>query len=135
MTAHTVCGFPTWLFAYGIAKQVDDITQLADFSLLRFELIFATIMLVLLAVRFLYMRKTQSSSLPDETHPMQKLAARLVHLGMYVSLTTIAISGIFVGVIYWIEYAGLDWGRVGSNFAYAAFGSLILALIHKFSQP
>ena len=72
------------LFSYGIAKQVDDITQLADFSLLRFELIFATIMLVLLAVRFLYMRKTQSSSLPDETHPMQKLAARLVHLGMYV---------------------------------------------------
>ena len=40
-----------------------------------------------------------------------------------------------IGVIYWIEYAGLDWGRVGSNFAYAAFGSLILALIHKFSQP
>lgn len=89
------------LFAYGIAKQVDDITQLADFSLLRFELIFATIMLVLLAVRFLYMRKTQSSSLPDETHPMQKLAARLVHLGMYVSLATIAISGLFIGVIYW----------------------------------
>ena len=91
----------TVLFAYGIAKQVDDITQLADFSLLRFELIFATIMLVLLAVRFLYMRKIQSSSLPDETHPMQKLAARLVHLGMYVSLATIAISGIFIGVIYW----------------------------------
>ena len=39
-----------------------------------------------------------------------------------------------IGVIYWIEYAGLDWGRVGLNFAYAAFGSLILALIHKFSQ-
>ena len=91
------------MFAYGIAKQVDDKTQLADFSLLQFELIFATIMLVLLAVRFLYMRKTHSSSLPDETHPMQKLAARLVHLGMYVSLATIAISGIFVGVIYWID--------------------------------
>ena len=69
------------LFAYGIAKQVDDITQLADFSLLRFELIFATIMIVLLAVRFRYMSTTQTSSLPDATHPMQKLAARLVHLG------------------------------------------------------
>ena len=89
------------LFAYGIAKQVDDITQLADFSLLRFELIFATMMIVLLAVRFRYMSKTQSSSLPDETHPMQKLAARLVHLGMYASLAAIAISGIFVGIAYW----------------------------------
>ena len=46
--------------------------------------------------------ETHSSALPDETHPMQKLAARLVHLGMYVSLATIAISGIFVSVIYWI---------------------------------
>ena len=90
------------LFAYGIAKQVDDITQLADFSLLRLELIFATIMTVLLAVRFRYMSKTQSSSLPDESHPMQKLAARLVHLGMYASLAAIAISGIFIGIAYWI---------------------------------
>lgn len=47
----------------------------------------------------------------------------------------IAFLPVGVGVIYWIEYAGLDWVRVGSNFAYAAFGSLILALIHKFSQP
>ena len=31
------------LFAYGISKQVDDISQLEDFALLRFELIFATI--------------------------------------------------------------------------------------------
>ena len=89
------------LFAYGIAKQLDDITQLADLSLLRFELIFATIMMVLLTMRFLYMTKTQSSSLPDETPPIQKLVARVVHLGMYVSLATIAISGIIIGIIYW----------------------------------
>ena len=94
------------LFAYGIAKQVDDISQLADFSLLRFELIFAAIMIMLLAVRFRYMSKTQSSSLPDETHPMQKLAAQLVHLGMYASLAAIAISGICVGIAYWIGIKG-----------------------------
>ena len=90
------------LLVYGIAKQVDDISQLEDFALLRFELIFATIMIVLLAVRFLYMRKTQSSSLPDEAHPMQKLAARLAHLGIYASLAAIAITGILISVFYWI---------------------------------
>ena len=91
------------LFAYGIAKQVDDISQLEDFALLRFELVFATLLILLLAVRFLYMTKTQSSSLPSETSSFQKLAAKLVHLGMYVSLTTIALSGILIGGIYWME--------------------------------
>ena len=90
------------LFAYGIAKQVDNISQLEDFVLLRFELIFATILIVLLAVRFVYMTKTQKSSLPEETSAFQKLAAKLVHLGMYASLTTIALSGILIGCIYWM---------------------------------
>jgi cytochrome b561 len=90
------------LFAYGIAKQVDDISQLEDFALLRFELIFATILILLLAVRFLYMTKTQTSSLPEETSAFQKLAAKLVHLGMYASLATIALSGILIGGIYWM---------------------------------
>ena len=90
------------LFAYGITKQVDDISQLEDFALLRFELIFATIMILLLAIRFLYMAKTQTSSLPKETSVFQRLAAKLVHLGMYVLLATIAVSGILIGGIYWI---------------------------------
>lgn len=90
------------LYTYGIAKQVGDITQLADFSLLRFELTFATIMIVLLAIRFFYMTKTQTSSLPSQTSTFQKLAAKLVHLGMYASLATIALSGILIGGIYWM---------------------------------
>jgi hypothetical protein len=46
----------------------------------------------------------------------------------------IAFMPVGVGIMFWVEYAGLDWGRVGSNLAYAAFGSLFLALIHKFSR-
>ena len=90
------------LFAYGIAKQVDDISQLEDFALLRFELIFATIFLTMLALRFLYMSRAQSSSLPTETSTLQKLAAKLAHLGMYASLAAIAITGILISVFYWI---------------------------------
>ena len=90
------------LFVYGIAKQVDDISQLEDFAILRFELIFATLLILLLAIRFVYMTKTQTSSLPVETSALQKLAAKLVHLGMYASLATIAVSGILIGGIYWM---------------------------------
>ena len=46
----------------------------------------------------------------------------------------IAFMPVGVVIMFWVEYAGLDWGRVGSNLAYAAFGSLFLALIHKFSR-
>ena len=94
------------LFAYGVAKQVDDISQLEDFSLLRFELIFATLLVLLLAFRFLYMTKTQKSSLPEETSALQKLAAKVVHLGMYASLAAIAISGILIGGSYWMGMNG-----------------------------
>ena len=90
------------LFAYGIAKQIDNISQLEDFALLRFELIFAIILILLLAVRFVYMTKTQTSALPEETSAFQKLASKLVHLGMYALLATIALSGILIGGIYWI---------------------------------
>ena len=47
----------------------------------------------------------------------------------------IGFMPIGLACIAWIELGGLDWSRVLSNLAYAAFGSLILALIHKFSQP
>ena len=36
------------IFAYGIYKQVDNISQLADGTLLRFEVIFAALFLILL---------------------------------------------------------------------------------------
>ena len=90
------------LFLYGVLKQVDDISQLADVTLLKFELLFAIALVLLLAVRFIYMTKTQTSSLPKETSALQKLLAKLVHLGMYLALSSIALSGILIGVLYWI---------------------------------
>jgi len=90
------------LFLYGILKQVGDISELADIALLRFELLFAIVLIVLLAARFTYMTKTQTSSLPKETSALQKLLAKLVHQAMYLALASIALSGILIGVLYWI---------------------------------
>ena len=52
-------GFVT-IFIYGIFKQVDDINQLSDISLLKFEIIFAALMLILLIMRYLYMSNTSN---------------------------------------------------------------------------
>ena len=52
------------LFVYGVLKKVDDIGQLRDTALLRFEILFASALLIMLGARFLYMRRTQQTSLP-----------------------------------------------------------------------
>ena len=60
------------IFAYGIYKQVDNISQLADGALWRFGVIFAALFLILLGARFFYMSRVQSSALPENTHAVQK---------------------------------------------------------------
>ena len=91
------------LFVYGVAKQVDDITQLEDTAFFRFEIIFAVIFLFLLIVRFTYMKATQKTSIPDDTPKVQKIAARIVHNGMYVLLAGTVISGLLIGLVFWLE--------------------------------
>ena len=71
-----------FLYGYGIIKQVDNIEQLEDISLLKFEILFASIFLFFLMLRFFYMKKTQTTSLPEETPKPQKFDANLVHYSM-----------------------------------------------------
>ena len=52
------------LFLYGLLKQIDSINQLEDDNLLMFEVIFALAFLLLLIIRFVYMKTTQQSSIP-----------------------------------------------------------------------
>ena len=82
------------LFIYGVTKQVNEIEQLEDKLFFQFEIIFAVIFLFLLAIRFVYMNKTQETSLPDDTSKIQKIAARTFHLGMYSALAGTAITGL-----------------------------------------
>ena len=88
------------MFAYGIYKQVDDISQLEDMSFFRTEIVFASVFLLFLAFRFFYMTKTQKTSLPIDTPKSQKLAAKIVHLSMYMSLAGIAVSGLLIGYFF-----------------------------------
>ena len=93
-----------FLFGYGIFKQVDDIEQLENISLLKFEILFASIFLFFLILRFFYMKKTQTTSLPKETPKSQKLAAKLVHHSMYLCLAFICISGLMIGLFFWLGF-------------------------------
>ena len=92
------------LFAYGVAKQVDNINQLEDSVFFRFEIIFALIFLFLLIIRFVYMKKTQKTSLPVRTPKAQKIAAKIVHNGMYILLAGTVLSGLLIGLLYWLDF-------------------------------
>ena len=130
------------LFAYGIYKQVEDLSDLEDLSLLKFEIFFAFIFLLFLAFRFVYMTKTQNSSLPENTSKAQKIAAKLVHLSMYFCLFGIVLSGLMIGFLYWF---GIKVGYLieFSIFIHESFFSIIYWLIslhviasiyHRFKQ-
>jgi len=91
------------LFVYGVTKQVNDINQLEDKAFFRFEIIFAVIFLFLLLIRLIYMKTTQNTSLPEDTPRVQKIAAKIVHNGMYALLTGTVLSGLLIGFLFWIE--------------------------------
>ena len=92
------------LFIYGLIKQIDDLKQLEDKALLQFEVIFATVFVFLLLIRFAYMKTTQKSSLPDSTPKSQLLAARVVHYGMYACLALIPLTGLLIGLLFWLGF-------------------------------
>lgn len=92
------------LFIYGLLKQIDELNQLEDKALLQFEVIFATVFVLLLLIRFIYMKTTQKSSLPDSSPKSQLLAARVVHYGMYACLALIPLTGLLIGLLFWLGF-------------------------------
>ncbi len=61
MNSHTVLAKSihwtfTLLYAYGIFKQVDDLNELKDASLLNFEILFAIFFLIIVLIRYFYMK-------------------------------------------------------------------------------
>ena len=130
------------LFAYGIYKQVEELNELEDLSLLKFEIVFAFIFLLFLVFRFVYMTKTQNSSLPENTSKAQKIAAKVVHLSMYFCLFGIVLSGLMIGFLYWFGVKG-GYLIEFSIFIHESFFSIIYWLIslhviasiyHRFRQ-
>ena len=90
------------LFFYGVAKQVESIDQLENISFFRFEIIFALIFFILLLIRFIYMKRTQKTALPKDTPKIQKLIAKIVHNGMYILLSGTVLSGLLIGLLFWL---------------------------------
>ena len=90
------------LFVYGLLKQIDNLNQLEDSNLLKFEVVFASVFLFLLLIRFVYMKTTQQSSPPESTPKPQIMAAKIVHSAMYTCLALIPFTGLLIGLLFWL---------------------------------
>ena len=53
------------------------------------------------------MKATKKSALPETANALQKVLARLVHYGLYLSFASIAVSGLIIGGLY---YFGVSQG-------------------------
>ena len=89
------------LYAYGIFKQVDDIESLEDRALLIFETIFAAIFLLIVILRFTYMRRFKTFQGATHTpHRIHTFIAKSVHRGMYAALILLPLSGLIIAALY-----------------------------------
>ena len=89
------------VFVFALTKQLDEVEELEDFALLQYELVFAVVFLLLLLIRFAYMRFTRPTVLPEDTSRGVRRLASAAHLGMYFCLSMIAMTGIGIGGLYY----------------------------------
>lgn len=89
------------LYAYGILKQLDDLSQLEDRGLLLFETVFALVFLLIVVLRFAYMRRVPTfHGSHHSPHRLHVLLARTVHRGMYAALVLLPLSGLLIAGLY-----------------------------------
>lgn len=130
------------LFAYGIAKQVNNLEDLHDAALLRFEVLFAVLFLLFLGLRYVYMSRTQKSALPDTAPLYQKCAAKAVHYGLYLSLSAIALSGLLIAALFSLGFergflieGAINLHELSNTTSYwLIFIHILAALYHRFRR-
>tara|TARA_X000000368_G_C23042792_1_gene717771 strand:- start:2104 stop:2667 length:564 start_codon:yes stop_codon:yes gene_type:complete len=119
----------TLLYAYGIFKQVDDLSELEDASLLNFEILFAIIFLILVLVRYFYMKDTPPLLGANEEIPRGHLfIAKTVHRLVYFSLIMLPLSGLIIAGIFNLGMRDLEIAIAVHEFS--AFLSYVVITLH-----
>ena len=134
MNSHTsLAKFIHWtftlLYAYGIFKQVDDLSELEDASLLNFEILFATIFLIIVLIRYFYMKDTPALLGAHEDVPKGHLfIAKTVHRLVYFSLIMLPTTGLLIAGLFNLGMRGVDVAIALHEFS--AFLSYIVIALH-----
>ena len=134
MNSHTTLAkFIHWtftlLYAYGIFKQVDDLTELQNPSLLNFEILFATIFLILVLVRYFYMKDVKTLlGAHEEMHKGHLFIAKATHRLVYFSLIMLPTTGLLIAGMLAADIPGMQIA-IGLH-EFSAFLSYLTIAIH-----
>jgi len=120
-------------------KQVNDISQLEDASLLELEVIFAIVFLVIVILRYFYMRRFPTLiGAPENISKVHLLFARSIHLGMYFSLIMLPVSGLVIAFLFSLGFkdgllqaAVMGLHDLSASLSYWLIGIHILAAVYS----
>ena len=117
------------LYAYGIFKQVDDLSQLEDASLLNFEILFATVFLIIVLIRYFYMKDTPALlGAHENTAKGHLFIAKTVHRLVYFSLLMLPTTGLLIAGLFNLGMGGIEVAIVLHEFS--AFLSYAVIALH-----
>ena len=117
------------LYAYGIFKQVDDLNELEDTSLLNFEILFATVFLIIVLLRYFYMKDTPTLlGAHENVHKGHLLIAKVIHGLVYFSLIMLPTTGLLIAALFSLEIGGVEIAITIHEFS--AFLSYVVIALH-----
>ena len=89
------------LYVYGIFKQVNDLEELEDTNLLLFEIVFATVFLVIVILRYSYMSRFKTFlGSREPAHIVHYYFARTIHKAMYACFILLPLTGLVIAGLY-----------------------------------
>lgn len=89
------------LIAYGYYKGLNNVSQLADPALLRFEVSFALLLGALFLVRLFWTKGNAGTTrLPRDAPRWEQGASKAVHIGLYLLVFGIVLSGLAIALGY-----------------------------------
>ena len=89
------------LYAYGIFKQLDDISELENSRLLVFEVFFAILFLIIVIIRYFYMQQFETFLGAQDPIPLaHKYIAKIIHKSMYLCLVLLPVTGLLIAAMF-----------------------------------
>ena len=122
------------LYLYGLSKQIGELDELQDSGLLLFEILFATVFLVIVILRYSYMSRFKTFlGAREPVHIVHYYLARSLHKAMYVVFILLPLSGLLIAALYTKGYQSEDEllmeAALGLH-SFAAQASAALILVH-----
>ena len=97
------------LYLYGLSKQIGELDELQDNGLLLFEILFATVFLVIVILRYSYMSRFKTFlGAREPVHIVHYYLARSLHKAMYVVFILLPLSGLLIAALYTKGYRSED---------------------------